>query len=112
MRIAASCSLPERLRGVAYVDDDLPLGGRRYMMKPMVAAGLLRRRWSSEGTALVVRAGVGTGALLGCSRANVVALEKTRSRANRRSGLVDHPNRLGQLCRAPLLSWHRQRSHL
>src|SRR5882762_1733142 len=42
MRIRRELFVPERLRGVAYVDDDLPLGGGRYMMKPMVAARLLQ----------------------------------------------------------------------
>src|SRR5258706_4548808 len=42
MRIRRELFVPERLRGVAYVDDDLPLGNGRYMMKPMVAARLLQ----------------------------------------------------------------------
>src|SRR5258708_15186676 len=35
-------SLPERLRGVAYVDEDLPVAPGRYLMEPMVFARLLQ----------------------------------------------------------------------
>src|SRR5258708_20667280 len=34
--------VPEHLRPVAYIDEDLPLGGGRYLMEPMVAARLLQ----------------------------------------------------------------------
>ena len=33
--------VPEELKGVAYVDESLPLGSGRYLMEPMVAARLL-----------------------------------------------------------------------
>jgi protein-L-isoaspartate(D-aspartate) O-methyltransferase len=34
--------VPESLRGIAYVDDDVPLGNGRYLMEPMVFARLLQ----------------------------------------------------------------------
>jgi protein-L-isoaspartate(D-aspartate) O-methyltransferase len=34
--------VPEHLRGIAYVDEDVPLGGRRFMMEPMVLSRLLQ----------------------------------------------------------------------
>ncbi|MDB5408146.1 MAG: protein-L-isoaspartate O-methyltransferase [Rhodospirillales bacterium] len=34
--------VPESLRGIAYVDEDVPLGGGRYLMEPMVFARLLQ----------------------------------------------------------------------
>src|SRR5258708_40030694 len=41
-RIRREVFVPELLRGVAYVDEDLPLGGGRYLMAPMVVARLLQ----------------------------------------------------------------------
>ncbi|HEY3918903.1 MAG TPA: protein-L-isoaspartate O-methyltransferase [Stellaceae bacterium] len=34
--------LPTALRGIAYVDDDVPLGGGRYLIEPLVLARLLQ----------------------------------------------------------------------
>lgn len=34
--------LPERLRGIAYVDEDIALGGGRHVIEPMVAARLIQ----------------------------------------------------------------------
>src|SRR6058998_2177167 len=78
MRIRRELFVPERLRGVAYVDDDLPLGEGRYMMRPMVAARLLRAAMAApKDTALVVGAGVGyEAALLAQLARGVVALEE------------------------------------
>ncbi len=36
------CFVPEPLRGIAYVDEDIPLGKGRYLMEPMVLARLLQ----------------------------------------------------------------------
>ena len=41
-RVPREAFLPERLRAVAYVDDDLCLGRERYMTEPMVLARLLQ----------------------------------------------------------------------
>ncbi len=34
--------LPKALRGIAYIDEDIPLGGGRHLMEPMVLARLLQ----------------------------------------------------------------------
>ena len=50
----------EHLRTVAYVDEDLPLGGGRYLMEPMVAARLLQAAAIERtDTVLIVGAGYG-----------------------------------------------------
>ena len=57
--------LPEALRSVAYADDDVPLGGGRYLMEPMVLARLIQTlQPQPEDRALVVGAGRGYGAAL------------------------------------------------
>src|ERR1700675_3412630 len=92
-RIRRELFVPERLRGVAYVDDDLPLGGGRFMMQPMVAARLLQAAMvEPKDTALVVGAGVGyEAAVLAQLARSVVALEERPDLARiGRSALVDH----------------------
>jgi protein-L-isoaspartate(D-aspartate) O-methyltransferase len=85
--------VPQRLHGIAYADDDLPLGDGRYLMAPMVAARLLQaaeiRRTDA---ALVVGAGVGyEAALIALLGRSVVALEDDSDLARQgRAGLVDH----------------------
>ena len=113
MRIRRELFVPERLRGVAYVDDDLPLGHGRYMMKPMVAARLLQAAMvEAKDTALVVGAGVGyEAALLAQLARNVIALEENPDLARiGRSALVDHRIASVSYVEAPLPLGHRQRS--
>ncbi len=113
MRIRRKLFVPERLRGVAYVDDDLPLGGGRYMMKPMVAARLLQAAMvEAKDTALVVGAGVGyEAAVLALLVRSVVALEENPELARiGRSALVDHRIASVSYVEAPLPLGHRQRS--
>jgi protein-L-isoaspartate(D-aspartate) O-methyltransferase len=52
--------VPDRLRGVAYVDEDIPLGGGRYLMEPMVAARLVQLA-AVKATDSVLEVGTGTG---------------------------------------------------
>lgn len=113
VRLRRELFVPERLRGVAYVDDDLPLGHRRFMMRPMVAARLLQAaRVDPKDTALVVGAGVGyEAALLAQLARSVVALEDNPDLARiGRSALVDH--RIGSVSyvEAPLPPGHRLRA--
>jgi len=85
--------VPEHLRQVAYIDEDLPLGGGRYLMEPMVAARLLQiAKVERTDTALIVGAGTGyEAALVSCLARNVVALEEDPELARRaRAALVDH----------------------
>jgi protein-L-isoaspartate(D-aspartate) O-methyltransferase len=57
--------LPDALRSVAYADDDVPLGGGRYLMEPMVLARLIQTLQAQpEDRGLVVGAGRGYGAAL------------------------------------------------
>ena len=112
-RIRRELFVPERLRGVAYVDDDLPLGGGRYLMKPMVAARLLQAAMvEAKDTALVVGAGVGyEAAVLALLARSVVALEENPELARiGRSALVDHRIASVSYVEAPLPLGHRQRS--
>ena len=69
--------LPEGLRAVAYADDDVPLGGGRYAIEPMVLARLIQAlQPNSEDRALVVASGCGYGAaLLARLAKTVVAVE-------------------------------------
>src|SRR6185369_14228497 len=52
--------VPDRLRGVAYVDEDVPLAGGRYLMEPMVMARLVQLA-AIKPTDSVLEIGTGTG---------------------------------------------------
>ncbi len=71
--------LPPALAPLAYSDDDIPLGGGRVMLAPMVIARLVQLLGLQPGErALVVAAGPGYGAaLLAACGARVTALEDT-----------------------------------
>jgi protein-L-isoaspartate(D-aspartate) O-methyltransferase len=92
-RIRRELFVPEHLRQVAYIDEDLPLGGGRYLMEPRVAARLLQvAKVERTDTALIVGAGIGyEAAVVSCLARNVVALEEDSELARRaRAALVDH----------------------
>jgi len=113
MRLRREAFVPERLRGVAYLDDDLPLGGGRYLITPMVAARLLQAAdIEPKDTALVVGAGVGYEAvLLALLGRSVVALEDNAELARiGRSALVDHRIASVIYVEETLALGHRQRS--
>jgi len=85
--------VPDRLRGVAYADEDLPLGGGRYLMAPMVAGRLVQALDVARGDAvLVVGAGVGyEAALLALLGRSVVAVEEDAELSRMgRAALVEH----------------------
>jgi protein-L-isoaspartate(D-aspartate) O-methyltransferase len=85
--------VPEKLHGIAYADEDLPLGGGRYLMAPMVAARLVQALEVGRGdAALVVGAGVGyEAAVIAQLARSVVALEDDAELARLgRSALVEH----------------------
>lgn len=85
--------VPERLRPIAYSDNDLPLGGGRFLMAPMVAARLLQAaEIVRTDNALVVGAGVGyEAALMATQCRSVVALEDDAELARQgRAALVEH----------------------
>ncbi|MBV8592826.1 MAG: protein-L-isoaspartate O-methyltransferase, partial [Caulobacteraceae bacterium] len=69
--------VPDQLRGVAYVDEDVPLGGGRFLMEPMVFARLVQTAAVKPGDT-VLEVGGGTGysaAVLARLAARVVTLE-------------------------------------
>jgi protein-L-isoaspartate(D-aspartate) O-methyltransferase len=69
--------VPEPLRGVAYVDEDLPLGHGRFMLEPLAAALLLQTAEIDRGDRVLV-VGCGTGyeaAVAARMAASVIALE-------------------------------------
>src|ERR1700704_2578386 len=92
-RLRRELFVPGHLRGVAYVDEDLPLGRGRYLMEPMVAARLLQALMPDrKESALVLGAGVGyEAALLALLTRSVIALEDDEELARLgRAALVDH----------------------
>ncbi|WP_102782663.1 MULTISPECIES: protein-L-isoaspartate O-methyltransferase family protein [Thalassospira] len=72
--------LPEAKRGVAYVDEDIAVGGGRYAMEPMVIARLMQCAEIAEtDVALIIGAGYGYGAaLLSRVAETVVAVESDK----------------------------------
>ena len=112
-RVRRELFVPPTLRGVAYVDDDLPLGGGRSLMEPMVAARLLQAAAvQPKDAALVIGAGVGyEAALLSMLARGVVALEENAELARSgRSALVDHRIASVSYVEAPAAAGHRQRA--
>jgi protein-L-isoaspartate(D-aspartate) O-methyltransferase len=105
--------VPEHLRVVAYVDEDLPLGNGRYLMEPMVAARLLQAAAVERtDTALIVGAGTGyEAALVAVLTRNVVALEEDADLARRaRAALVEHSIAAVSVVEAPLPQGHKARA--
>ena len=111
LRLQRELFVPPRLRGVAYIDEDLPVGRGRYLMEPMVAARLLQAlAVQPKETALVVGAGVGyEAAMLGLLARGVIALEEDPQLARiGRSALVDHRIASVTYVEAPLQAGHRR----
>jgi protein-L-isoaspartate(D-aspartate) O-methyltransferase len=105
--------VPEQLRAVAYIDEDLPLGGRRYLMEPMVAARLIQAAAiGPTDTVLVVGAGAGyEAAVVSLLARKVVALEEDPELARRaRAALVDHAIAAVEAVEGPLRLGHRPRA--
>jgi protein-L-isoaspartate(D-aspartate) O-methyltransferase len=105
--------VPEPLRAVAYIDEDLPLGGGRYLMEPMVAARLIQAAAVVRtDTVLIVGAGAGyEAAVLSVLARKVVALEEDAELARRaRAALVDHAIASVEPIEGPLPRGHRPRA--
>jgi protein-L-isoaspartate(D-aspartate) O-methyltransferase len=70
--------LPDALRALAYADQNVPLGGGRVLLQPMVLARLLEAAMPAPGeTVLVVGAGTGySAAVLAALGCKVTALEE------------------------------------
>ena len=76
--------VPKAYRGVAYVDEDVPLGGGRFLIEPMVLARLIQTARVRPGDS-VLDVGCATGyatAILGRLAAGVVGLEREIGRAH------------------------------
>jgi len=105
--------VPEHLRQVAYIDEDLPLGDGRYLMEPMVAARLLQAAAIDRtDTALIVGAGTGYEAALTAALArNVLALEEAPELARlARAALVEHAIASVSIAEGPLHEGYRPRA--
>jgi protein-L-isoaspartate(D-aspartate) O-methyltransferase len=77
--------VPEHLRGIAYVDEDVPLGGGRYLIEPMVLGRMLQLAAIGREDA-VLDVGCATGyasAVLARLARQVVALEEAPALAAR-----------------------------
>jgi protein-L-isoaspartate(D-aspartate) O-methyltransferase len=112
-RVRRELFVPDSLRGVAYVDEDLPLGGGRSMMEPMVAARLLQAALAAGGdNALVIGAGTGyEAAVLSVLARAVVALEEDPALARRaHAALVDHAIPNVKVVEGPLSVGCRERA--
>ena len=112
-RLRRELFVPETLRAVAYVDEDLPLGEDRYLMEPMVAGRLLQAAATDHNdTALVVGAGTGyESALIALLARTVVALEENPDLARlARTALVEHSIASVSVVEEPLPRGYRQRA--
>lgn len=113
LRLRRELFVPPGLRGIAYIDEDLPVAPGRYLMEPMVAARLLQAlAVRPRDAALVVGAGVGyEAAVLGLLARSVIALEEDPELARiGRSALVDHRIASVTYVEAPLRDGHRARA--
>ena len=112
-RIRRELFVPEHLRMVAHVDEDLPLGGGRFLMEPRVAARLLQAA-AMERTDIVLIVGAGTGyeaALAAALARNVVALEEDPDLARHaRAALVEHSIASVSVVEGPLSQGYRPRA--
>lgn len=112
-RLRRELFLPARLRGVAYADEDLPLGQGRFLMQPMVSARLLQAGAirPTDGV-LVVGAGVGYEAAAAALLArSVIALEDDPELSRLgRDALVEHNIASASYVEAPLAQGYRPRS--
>jgi protein-L-isoaspartate(D-aspartate) O-methyltransferase len=112
-RMRRELFVPERLRTTAYVDGDLPFGGGRYLMEPMVAARLIQAASPSRAdTALVVGAATGyEAAVLSLLVRAVVALEEDAELARlARAALVEENIASVSVVEGPLNAGYRQRA--
>ena len=82
--------VPESLRGTAYIDEDLPVGGGRFVMEPMVLARMLQIATIQSGD-VVLEIGTGTGygtAILTKLTDRVVSVESDQALAAKARGTL------------------------
>jgi protein-L-isoaspartate(D-aspartate) O-methyltransferase len=82
--------VPKAARGVAYVDEDIPVAPGRYLIEPMVLGRMLQEaRLAPEDIVLVIGAGTGySAAVLSRIAATVVAVESDADLARRASATL------------------------
>ena len=105
--------VPEPLRPVAYIDEDLAIGRGRYLMEPMVAARLIQAAAvQSTDMALVVGAGTGyEAAVISRLARAVVALEEDEDLARlARAALIEESIASVSVVEGPLGLGYRQRA--
>jgi protein-L-isoaspartate(D-aspartate) O-methyltransferase len=89
-RVGREAFLPRHLQGIAYVDEDIALGGGRFMMEPMVLARLVQAA-EIKPDDVVLDLGCGTGystAVLGHLAGTVVAIEADKTMAEEADKLL------------------------
>jgi protein-L-isoaspartate(D-aspartate) O-methyltransferase len=105
--------VPEHVQPVAYIDENLPLGGGRYLMEPMVCGRMLQEA-AIERTDAVLIVGAGTGyeaAVTSMLTRNVIALEEDPELARRaRGALVEHAIASVNIVEGPLRDGYRPRA--
>lgn len=82
--------VPRHLQGVAYADEDIALGGGRWLREPMVLARLIQEA-DIKKTDLVLDIGCGTGystAVLGHLASTVVGLEQNKDMSDEADRLL------------------------
>lgn len=82
--------VPESLQGIAYADEDIPLGGGRYLIEPLVAALLLQTaEIKSDDVVLAIGSASGyLPALIAPMASAVVALEEDPELAEKSGALL------------------------
>jgi len=77
LQVPREIFVPKPQRGIAYIDEDIHIGGGRYMMEPMVLARLIQEaRIGSNDVVLDVGCGTGySSAVIGRIAGTVVAVE-------------------------------------
>ena len=105
--------VPEPLRSVAYIDEDLAIGRGRYLMEPMVAARLIQAA-AVQRTDMALVVGAGTGyeaAVISRLARAVVALEEDEDLARlARAALIEESIASVSVVEGPLGLGHRQRA--
>lgn len=82
--------VPRHLQGIAYVDEDIPLGNGRYLREPMILARLIQEAGIRK-TDIVLDIGCGTGystAVLGHLASTVVGIEHDKDLAEEADKLL------------------------
>ena len=90
-KVPREAFVPEEMKSLAYVDEDLAVGDGRYLMKPMVLARLIQEA-GVKPTDVVLQIGCGAGytaAVLERMASTVVALESDAAFAERATAIFN-----------------------